>query len=573
MLLYVGSFLLLLGPLVFVHELGHFLFAKLFNVRVDIFSMGFGPKIFKKKYGETEYCLSIVPLGGYVKLFGQDPTEVVTPELKKRSLNNLEHWKRFLVFIGGPLFNFLFAILVFAIMMMVGESHLSPVVGRVVPGSKAFSAGFHAGDVITAVNDSVVTRFEEVAETISTSAGKTLVFRVKRKGFETPSKEIFKEITVVPSPTSGLSIYGEVTEVGEIEGLSNFSRYTTVAVTNSSSDAFKAGLKTGDEIRSLNGAPVKSWEQLEDLMAQTLKLNKVKQISLGFVPRELKDWVGGIKNPAAGLVKEIILPLKNLRDLGIHSSELVVASMVPGSPAELAGLKPGDRLISIQQKTLQSFSDLRSTVQAVGETGEDISLQVERVEDGKTQLLVKTLKPTVQITPAESSALNAKETKQFLVGIYPLYVQAEPELFTERLFNPIRLTEEAWSRSIDLTVKTFISLKKLATRQVSVNTLGGPILIGKLAGDSMSRGASYFLKVMALISISLAVFNMLPVPVLDGGHIFLLLVEVIRGKPISLRSTEIVQLVGLSLIVFLLVVVLFNDFTRVGIPALKQMFQ
>lgn len=106
-----------------------------------------------------------------------------------------------------------------------------------------------------------------------------------------------------------------------------------------------------------------------------------------------------------------------------------------------------------------------------------------------------------------------------------------------------------------------------------MGTLGGPIMIGKLAGDSMSRGVSQFLKAMALISISLAIFNMLPVPILDGGHIFLLGIEVIRGKPISMRQTEFVQQIGLSLIVLLLVVVLFNDFTKVGIPALKNIFQ
>src|SRR5579883_2941606 len=106
-----------------------------------------------------------------------------------------------------------------------------------------------------------------------------------------------------------------------------------------------------------------------------------------------------------------------------------------------------------------------------------------------------------------------------------------------------------------------------------MGTLGGPILIGKLAGDSMLRGLAQFLKVMAMISISLAIFNILPVPVLDGGHIFLLLVEVIRGKPITMRQTEMVQQVVLSLIVLLLVVVLFNDISRVGIPALRNMFQ
>jgi regulator of sigma E protease len=166
-----------------------------------------------------------------------------------------------------------------------------------------------------------------------------------------------------------------------------------------------------------------------------------------------------------------------------------------------------------------------------------------------------------------------RESRQFMIGVYPLFVQAEPEMVVERIFNPITLTIESWSRALDLSMKTFISIKKLFFRQVSVGTLGGPILIGKLAGDSLSRGLAAFLKVMALISISLSIFNILPIPILDGGHIFILLVEVVRGRPISMRQTEVVQQVGLSIIVLLLVVVLFNDITRVGIPAIRQIFQ
>src|SRR3954463_7792963 len=124
MLFYAASFILLLGPLVFVHEFGHFIFAKLFNVRVDTFSMGFGPKFLKKKWGETEYCLSVVPLGGYVKLYGQDPSEAIEPKFRNRALNNLDAWKRFLVFVAGPLFNFLFAIFIFAMMLVIGEPHM-----------------------------------------------------------------------------------------------------------------------------------------------------------------------------------------------------------------------------------------------------------------------------------------------------------------------------------------------------------------------------------------------------------------------------------------------------------------
>lgn len=564
MLFYLVSFIVLLGPLVFVHEFGHFLFAKLFKVRVDTFSMGFGPKFFKKKWGETEYCLSAIPLGGYVKLYGQDPTEQIEPHLRHRALNNLDAWKRFLVFVGGPLFNFLFAIVVFAVMLMVGEPHLAPVVARVEPGSQAYVAGFRSGDVITAVDRQVVTKFSEVDKIISESQGKQLTFRVKRGSVANDKNAAFKEIKTTPQPAPGMSIYGEPVEVGEIEGLSNAGRYTTIGVTNPGSAAAKAGLKTGDEIVTFNGTRVKSWEQLEPMVNSALAAGQ-KSFKFGIVPHEVGYWSPESRPEAATqAATEVTLPARSLESLGLHSSEMIVSSLVAGSPAQVAGIEPGDRLVSIDGRRVPSFQDLRTRVQKAGEAKGKFELAVER--DGK--IVRKEVVPTS--TVAKDPIGN--EVKQFMMGVYPLFVQAEPEMFVERIFNPITLTVEAWSRALDLSAKSLISIKKLFFREVSMGTLGGPILIGKLAGDSMSRGISSFLKVMALISISLAIFNILPIPILDGGHIFLLGIEVIRGKPITLRQTEVVQQVGLSLIVLLLVVVLFNDITRVGLPALRQMF-
>ncbi|MGE4233864.1 MAG: RIP metalloprotease RseP [Bacteriovoracia bacterium] len=559
MLFYVASFLLLLGPLVFVHELGHFIFAKLFNVRVDVFSMGFGPKIFNRKWGETEYCVSLIPLGGYVKLFGQDPTEVVTPENKKRALNSQEAWKRFLIFVAGPLFNFIFAILVFALMLVLGEPHLGPVLSRVVPKSQAEVAGFRSGDVITSINRTVITNFDEVSKIVSESANKELSFRVKRQNKT-------REIKVVPHPGPGLSIYGEPIEVGIVDGMNPFGRATTIGISNPHSLAAKAGLKTGDEIVAVNDRSVSSFEDLEKVFASELKTNS-KQFILKIRSNDIKTWVAETSaiSKNKGPTTDITVPAKPLSDLGIFSSELFVASVLKDSPAEKAGVLVGDRIASFDQKRIEAFDSLKEMVQAAGDADSSFVLSIER--DGK--LL------SFDITPManETKDITGKDVKRFVMGVVPLFVQAEPTLFIERIFNPYTLTLEAWSRAIDLSVKTVVSIKKLFTRQVSVNSLGGPILIGKLAGDSMSRGLAAFLKVMAIISISLAIFNILPVPILDGGHIFLLFVEVIRGRPISMRQTEVVQQVGLSLIVLLLVVVLFNDFSRVGIPALKSFFQ
>lgn len=565
MLFYIISFIVLLGPLVFVHEFGHFIFAKLFNVRVDVFSMGFGPKIFRKQWGETEYALSAIPLGGYVKLYGQDPSETIEPQLRNRALNNLDAWKRFLVFVAGPLFNFLFAIFVFAVMLVMGEPHMLPSIARVVPGSPAYQAGFRSGDVITAVDRTVVTKYDEVARIINDSPNKTLVFRIKRGEGVDNSKVQIKEIKATPEPTPGLSMYGENIEVGDIEGLSNVGRYTTVGVSNPSSAAGKAGLKTGDEIVTINGTLVKSWEQILEISQRAVN-SGAKNLVLGIVPHEAAYWQPESRpQPATKAEKEVTLPARPLDQLGVYSSELFVANLKDGSPAQQGGVQAGDRLVALNGKALLSFQSLRDLVQRAGERDGKFEVTLER--EGK--VLKKEITPAVDVSHDPAG----NEVKQFMMGVYPLFVQGEPAMFIERIFNPFTLTVEAWSRALDLSGKTLVSIKKLFFRQVSVGTLGGPILIGKLAGDSMSRGISPFLRVMALISISLAIFNILPVPILDGGHIMLLLVEVVRGRPISLKQMEWVQQVGLSLVVLLLVVVLFNDISRVGLPALRQMLQ
>lgn len=558
MIFYTVAFILLLGPLVFIHEFGHYLFAKLFNVRVDTFSMGFGPKLLRRRWGETEYCVSAVPLGGYVKLYGQDPSEQVTAELRHRALQNQDAWKRFLIFLAGPLFNFLFAIFVFALMLVIGEPHVAPIAERVVPGTQAYVAGFRSGDVITTVDRKVVSKFEEVAQAISEAPNREVKFRIKRKG-------AFQEIKAVPRPTPGYSIYGEAVDVGEIEGLQSTGRYTVVGVSNPSLPAAKAGLKTGDEIVTFNGIRIKSFEDLL-VAVEEARASGAKEYVLGIAPHEISFWMPENKpEPAAAASLEVRLPARALEELGLHSSELFVLSAIKDSPAEKSGVAPGDRILSLNRHDIRSFSQLKEGVQEAGESTGTFQLTVERAGKRITKAIVP--------TSAETRDPIGRASKQFMMGVYPLFVQSEPEMFIERIFNPFTLTVEAWSRSLDLSAKTLLSIKKLFFREVSMGTLGGPILIGKLAGDSMARGIAQFLKVMALISISLAIFNILPVPILDGGHIFLLLVEVIRGKPISMRSNEMVQQIGLTLIVFLLVVVLFNDISRVGLPAIRQIFQ
>jgi regulator of sigma E protease len=211
-MLSVIGFIVILIPLVVVHELGHFLFAKIFNVRADAFSIGFGPVLFNRKLGETDFRISAIPLGGYVKLLGEDPTAELSEEDAKRALHKQAPWKRFFIFFGGPLFNFIWAVLVFMVMMVLGEPQMATVIGRVLPDTSAAKAGFVAGDKITAIDGEPVTKAEELGSKLIDKPNKEISVQIERNGKT-------QEFKVMTTAEEGFSVYGEKKQVGSIDGI------------------------------------------------------------------------------------------------------------------------------------------------------------------------------------------------------------------------------------------------------------------------------------------------------------------------------------------------------------------
>ncbi len=538
------GFLAILGPLVVVHELGHFLFAKLFNVKAEAFSIGFGPRLWSKQIGETEWRVSAIPLGGYVKLLGEDPEAEVSVQDQARSLQRQKAWKRFFIFFGGPLFNFLFTIVIFMAILAIGEPQIASVAGRVVRGSAAERAGFHNGDKILSINGQPMRKFEEVIQAVNDSPTKPMRFELERATGGARS-----EVTVTPTEQDGFSVYGESTHVGEIEGLLGNPRATTVGVSSPQSAAAKAGLKTGDQIATVNGTPVSTWEAIETIVAGLAPGSEMK---LGVKPVSGAEHVVTLTVPASvtgpGLLAD---------GLGLHSSELFVEKTMPKSPAEAAGLKTGDRMVAVGDQQFYSFFSLKDAVQRAGESQGKVHVKWER--DG--QMMTADITPTA--TPGRDPLL--KKTTQYTVGFVPMLVWAEPSTITERIWNPFTLLFKGTERMAIFSYRNVVTLAKMVTGDVSVATLGGPILIGKLAGESLSRGLISFLTMMAMLSVGLGVLNLLPVPVLDGGHLFLLGIESIRGKPLTIRQMEIVQQVGLSLILLLMVIVMRNDLARLTV--------
>jgi regulator of sigma E protease len=534
----VLGFLIILGPLVVFHELGHYIFARIFNVKAEIFSIGFGPRLWSRQIGETNWRVSAIPLGGYVKLLGDSPDHPLSPEDLARSLPQQAAYKRLLIFFGGPLFNFILAALIFAVILVVGEPQAASVIGRVVHGSHAESSGLMSGDRVVQINQSPVTKFEEILNAINEHPKQALTLEVERRGLPKPI-----QVQVTPKEQMGFSVYGETTAVGEVEGLLPMARAATVGISDPNSLAAKNGLKTGDTIVSLQSAAITSWEEFE---------RDLTQIAPG-TPIQL-----GLKRDQTQLSLSYVQPAsRSLTEAtGLHSSELFVEKPIPDSPALRAGVLPGDRLVRVGEHPIQSFFDLRDAVQRGGEKAGQVTLTWER--DGKLQTA------DLKTTATNSRDPLLKKSTQYTIGVVPMLNWVAPATVTERVLNPFVLVYRATERMVVFTYRNFVSIGKMFTGDVSLATLGGPITIGKVAGESLSRGLITFLTTMAILSVGLGVLNLLPVPVLDGGHIVLLLLEVIRGKALSIRQLEIIQQVGLSLILLLMLVVMRNDLSRLS---------
>ena len=551
MLLNIFGFLIILAPLVIAHEFGHYIFARIFGVKAEVFSIGFGKKLWSRQMGETELRVSMLPLGGYVKLLGEDREATLSAEDQKRALHRQAPWKRFFIFFGGPLFNFAFAILIFMVILAVGEPRISNLIGRVIHDSAAAKAGFVSGDRITAVQGKSTSRYDDIMDVVSENPGNPLRFDVIHPDAKTPV-----ELVATPSSEPGYSLYGEPKQVGDIDGLVPSPLSPKVGISDPKSPAGRAGVRTGDTITEINGTPVKSFEDVERLYAAVPAGSQVG-IRLGRADAEAakaatSTFQISLAKPAGHKLPELNESMGEA--WGLYSSEMFIDKVVDGSPAQKAGIRVGDRIIDIDGKPVYSFFDMKDGIEASGEKSGKVEIRWEH--EGKTV--------SASITPNATAGRNdlGKKITSYTVGVGPMLEMVEPEMKVERIWNPFALVYQGTERMAVFTWRNFVSIFKIATGELSVATLGGPIMIGKIAGESLARGLISFLTNMAFLSVGLGVLNVLPIPVLDGGHLLLLAVETVRGKPLALRTMEIIQSIGLTAILVIMFVVFRNDITR-----------
>jgi regulator of sigma E protease len=535
-------FVILLGILIFVHELGHFLVARWCGVRVEVFSLGFGKKILKYKKGDTTYALSIIPLGGYVKMFGEQPGADISEEDKKVAFTHKTVWQRIAVVLAGPLMNFFFAIVIFFVVAMAGEDAKTPVLGDIATNTPAYAAGFRSGDKLVTVNGKAISTWDDFQKSLNLKEATELRLDVQVEREGTQEKSTF---AVTAKPEANPNPLSSFDFVGSIEGLAPYSAGTTVGVLDSS--PLKAlGLKTGDTLLSINGKKVTYWRELDSVFAQ---VSPKEALTLEVLDTEKASEKPSVVTLAASSSGNAY----SLQGLGIESSELYLGQVIEGSPAMLAGLHKMDRLVSINKVILQKWEDVIGNIKSFD--GKN-PVAVTVLREGKNIDLSITPKLTTQMT------VSGTEEKRYTIGITPVINMAAPELMVVKASNPFQALVRGTERTWDVTVMTVMSFVRLFQAKISPKNIGGVISIGQAASETFKVGWIQFFQMMAVISVNLFILNLLPVPVLDGGHLVFYVIEVVKGAPLSLRKMEIAQQVGLALLMSLMVFALFNDFTR-----------
>ncbi len=542
---------ILLGLLIFVHELGHFLVAKFFGVRVEVFSLGFGKKLLQFKRGDTVYCISMIPLGGYVKMYGDEIGADIPEEEKRYAFTHKPVSQRFAVVLAGPLMNFFFALFLFMVIPLVGEQVIAPRLGDVEGATMAYEAGFRSGDQILSVNDKLVETYEDFHGFIETHKGNEIQVKVAR---ENSGEEVLVRAT--PSESVNDDVLRGAEVVGDISGITYISRSSMIGISDPKSLVGLTGLRTGDLITTIGGTKVQYWRELVPQFSNHLGS---EEVSLSIVREIIEDGKSreepiSMTLNLSSIGEEFRGSEKLLGELGIENYDLFLAQVVKDSAAEAGGLKEGDRIVSVGQVAVNGWPEVVKKIENYKKGDPPLSFEIVR---GGQPL-------TVEVVPRLSRVMTSRgvEEDRFMIGIQRPIYEAPPTTKLHRTGSLLDAARKGIVETQEMTYLTIMSYVRLFQAKVSAKNIGGVITIGQMASQTFKMGLSPFLKIMAVISVNLFILNLLPVPILDGGHLVFYSIEVLRGAPLSMRKLEIAQQIGLILILALIVFTIFNDFAR-----------
>ena len=453
-------FVLVLGAMIVIHEFGHFIVAKAFGIRVDVFSVGFGKRLFGIKKGDTDYRLSLIPLGGYVKMAGENLDEAVTGA--PYEFQSKPKWQRLCVAVAGPVMNILTAISIPAVMAMAHYEmpmflDHQAVVNAVAPGSAGEAAGIQRGDVIEKLDGISNPTWSQLGDTVLINPGSELPVVVQRNG-QTVNLKLKVTAEAVNSETIG-----------------------------------EAGLQ-----------------------------------------------------PYQGA-----------------NTKIIVYSTASGMPADQAGMKPGDQIVAVNGRPVEAGADPATTPAADPTTGPlyseaDIIHIVRASKDQPITMTVKRGDETLAIKATPQIDDNIPK-----LGFTP--IARDGDVLVTRL-GPIAALKVGWNDNLRILALTKSLLSQVfAGKRSTRNVVSGPVGIARVVGQAAEQGSGEVLRLMGLLSLNLGIFNLLPIPVLDGGLIFMLLLESafgLFGLPLTMRIKERMMQVGMVMLMLLMGFVIFNDISK-----------
>jgi regulator of sigma E protease len=455
----IPAFLIVLTLIVFVHELGHFMMGRVFGVKIDSFSIGFGRSVagFYDRHG-THWKIGWLPLGGYVKFWGDagvssnpdhEVVDHATPEERAQSFHHKPLYQKALIAVAGPVANFILAIAIFTgTSMIIGEWVTTPQIGHVKAGTPAEAAGFKPGDTVLSIDGVAVHEFVDISEAVMLSGDRQMTFVVARDG---------KQVTIKVTP---------------------------------------AQMDRKDEFG-----------------------NSIRDSMVGVSP---------------------ILPSE-------------IGEVVPNSPAALAGIQAGDWFFKAGDKPVQNFDDLAAALRA--SNGKSITVLFGR--DGAKNPISAIFTPEVV-----SGDRSSDEVVTALIGLVPKFA-GSPKTESLVQFGPFEAFARAVGRVWFFVAKTFDVLGRLLTGTGDVRQLSGPIGIAQVSGQIIDQlGPGALIMLVAVLSVSIGLLNLFPIPMLDGGHLLYYGIEAVRGRPLGEKAQELGFQIGLVLVVGLMLIATWNDLLK-----------
>jgi regulator of sigma E protease len=539
-------FLLLVGVLVVIHELGHFVAAKALDVKVLRFSFGYGRPLVRATIGETEYQVAVFPLGGYVRILGIEREAMGKAEVG-RSFSSRPLWQRIVIILAGPTANLVLPVVIYFV-FFAGHTMLpAGVIGDVLENGAAARAGIEPGDRVLEIDGRAVRYWEEIEQVVQHSPGKELHLRISRNG-----KEFERYITPIEDEVRQRD--GKKSKQGRV-GITHAPFVPLVGVIDNQSPAARAGLRTGDLIISVDGQPVRNWSDVKRQFGRVARRSSIVYFRGTELPGAPQIQL--LSPGFADLVPETLIEpdLKRHTYTGLEHAEMFVAHVDPGSPADSAGLQPGDLITTLDDKPILHWLDLDQRLQS---------------DPNKTYKLTwkRAVAEGTETRTAELTQVQRKELDDYGHTVTRLVFGARNDVDRGHgAMTPIDgrfgyALGKALERTGD-TISTMITgFLQVVSGDKPSDAIGGPLMMYRVASVSGNQGWDSFLLMIALISVNLGLINLLPIPMLDGGHLLVFGIEGAMRRQLSSQTRVRIQQAGLVVIVLIVILAARNDVMR-----------